>query len=34
LYLGAATKFAAGLLEADKTYDAIIQLEIVATTTE
>jgi len=32
LCLGAATKFAAGLLEADKTYDAIIQLGVATTT--
>jgi tRNA pseudouridine55 synthase len=32
LCLGAATKFAAGLLEADKTYDAIILLGVATTT--
>jgi tRNA pseudouridine55 synthase len=32
LCFGVATKFAAGLLEADKTYDAIIQLGVATTT--
>jgi tRNA pseudouridine55 synthase len=32
LCLGAATRFAAGLLEADKTYDAIILLGVATTT--
>src|SRR6185295_2735234 len=30
--LGAATKFASGLLEADKTYDAVILLGVATTT--